>query len=69
MDNLVIRKAKVEDDYLDNLSIDEKYQKMLKNYKENGFIVAEQNNKIVGFCRYCEGNIIGGDFIERSDKI
>lgn len=58
MDNLVIRKAKVEDlrgvakivvngwqtaykgivddEYLDNLSIDEKYQKMLKNYKEIG---------------------------------
>ena len=78
MDNLVIRKVKVEDlrnvaeivvngwqtaykgivedDYLENLSIDEKYQKMLKNYKEDGFIVAEQNNKIVGFCRYCEEN-------------
>lgn len=54
----------VDDDYLDNLRIDEKYQKMLKNYKENGFIVAEKNNKIVGFCRYCEGNKYIKDYPE-----
>lgn len=46
----------VDDEYLEGLDIDDKYQKMIKNYKENGFIVAEENGKIVGFCRYKEGN-------------
>lgn len=46
----------VDDEYLDNLSIEENYQKRLKDYKENGFIVAEYNNEVVGFCRYREGN-------------
>lgn len=46
----------VDDYYLDNLSIEENYQKRIKDYKENGFIVAEQNGEIVGFCRYRIGN-------------
>ncbi len=46
----------VDDEYLDNLTIDEKYKKILKNYTQNGFVVAELNNEIVGFCRYRTGN-------------
>ena len=46
----------IDDDYLDNLSIEEKYQKRLKDYTKNRFIVAELNNQIVGFCRYTDGN-------------
>lgn len=46
----------VDDDYLDSLSIEENYQKRIKDYKENGFIVAEQNGEVVGFCRYRIGN-------------
>lgn len=46
----------VDDEYLDNLSIEENYQKRLKDYKENGFIVAEQDGEVVGFCRYRMGN-------------
>lgn len=52
----------IDDEYLDNLSIDSRYQKMLKNYKENGFIVAEKDNEIVGFCRYKTGNDYGERF-------
>lgn len=46
----------VDDEYLDSLSIEENYQKQIKDYKENGFIVAEQEGEVVGFCRYIVGN-------------
>ncbi|MGN1297465.1 MAG: GNAT family N-acetyltransferase [Clostridia bacterium] len=46
----------IDDVFLDNLSIEENYQKRLNDYTENGFIVAELNNEIVGFCRYRTGN-------------
>lgn len=45
----------IEDEFLDNLSIEENYLKRLKDYKENGFIVAEQDGEVVGFCRYKMG--------------
>ena len=47
----------IDDDYLDCLNIEENYQRRLKDYKENGFIVAEINKNIVGFCRYTLDNI------------
>lgn len=46
----------IDDEYLDNLSIEEKYKKRLKDYTKDEFIVAELNNEIVGFCRYRIGN-------------
>ena len=49
-------KGIIDDDFLNNLSIEEKYKKRLNDYTENGFIVAELNNEIVGFCRYRSGN-------------
>ena len=54
----------VDDEYLDKLSIDEFYQKRLKDYAENGFVVAEEKNKILGFCRYREGNAYGDKFLD-----
>ena len=42
----------IDDEYLDSLSVEANYQKRLKDYKENGFIVAELDNEVVGFCRY-----------------
>ena len=54
----------VDDDYLDSLSVEENYQKRVKDYKENGFIVAEQDNKIVGFCRYRIGNNYKNEYPE-----
>ena len=54
----------VDDDYLNNLSIEENYQKRLKDYKENGFIVAEKNNEVVGFCRYRIGNYYQDEYPE-----
>lgn len=47
----------IDDKFLDSLSIEENYKKRLKDYKENGFIVAELNNEVVGFCRYTTSNL------------
>ena len=52
----------IDDEFLDNLSIEENYQKTLKNYTENGFVVAELNNKVVGFCRYRTGNCYKNEY-------
>ena len=46
----------ISDEYLDNLTIDENYKKILRNYTENGFVVAVLNKKVVGICRYRKGN-------------
>ena len=46
----------VDDDFLDNMDRDTDIEKRKKDWKENGFIVAEDDNEILGFCRYSEGN-------------
>lgn len=42
----------VADEYLDSLTVDQNYEKIIKDYTENEFIVAERDNEVVGFCRY-----------------
>lgn len=59
----------VDDDYLDNLSIEENYQKRIKDYKENGFIVAEHDGEIVGFCRYRIGNNYKDEYPEVDSEL
>lgn len=54
----------VDNDYLDNLSVEENYQKRIKDYKENGFIVAGKDNEIIGFCRYRIGNNYKNEYPE-----
>ena len=51
-------KGIVDDTYLNNLSneYDMRIEKMKNNYMEDGFIVAESDGKIVGFCRYVFDN-------------
>lgn len=46
----------VDDEYLDNMSKEDKIKKREKDYKENGFIVATINDEVVGFCRYIDNN-------------
>ena len=46
----------VEDRYLDTMNKEEKIKKRQKDYMLNGFIIAELNNEIVGFCRYVDNN-------------
>lgn len=49
-------KGVIEDNVLNSMNRDERIEKRRKDYKENGFIVAELNNQVVGFCRYIDSN-------------
>lgn len=51
-------KGIVDDNYLNNLSneFEDRVKKMENDYMDNGFIVAELNDEIVGFCRYVFNN-------------
>ena len=51
----------IEDEFLDSLKIEDNYNRRLKDYQENGFIVAEINNEVVGFCRYTINNLFSQD--------
>ena len=51
----------IDDDFLDSLKIEDNYNRGLKDYQENGFIVAEVNNEVVGFCRYTINNLFSQD--------
>lgn len=46
----------IEDKYLDTMNKEEKIEKRQRDYILNGFIVAELNNDVVGFCRYIDNN-------------
>ena len=52
----------VADEYLDSLTVDQNYKKRINDYTENGFIVAERDNEVVGFCRYGFENAYGEMF-------
>ena len=47
-------KGMIDDEYLENMNVENKIKMREKDYKENRFIVAEINNEIVGFCRYTD---------------
>ena len=52
----------IDDEFLNNMSIEENYQKRLKDYKENRFVVATLKKEIVGFCRYRTGNYYKNEY-------
>lgn len=45
-----------DDNILNSMNRNERIEKRRNDYKENGFIVAELNNQVVGFCRYIDSN-------------
>lgn len=47
-------KGMIDDEYLENMNVENKIKMREKDYKETGFIVAEHDNKVVGFCRYTD---------------
>ena len=51
-------KGIIDDEYLNNLNneYDSRIQKMEKSFMNNGFIIAELDNQVVGFCRYVFDN-------------
>lgn len=54
-------KGIIDDSVLNSMNRNERIEKRRNDYKENGFIVAELNNKAVGFCRYTDSNIFTRD--------
>ncbi len=46
----------VDNNVLNSMNRNERIEKRKNDYKENGFIVAELNNQVVGFCRYIDSN-------------
>ena len=51
----------IDDEFLDSLKIEDNYNRRLKDYQENGFVVAEVDNEVVGFCRYTVNNLFSQD--------
>lgn len=49
-------KGIVDNNILNSMNRNERIEKRKNDYKQNGFIVAELNNQIVGFCGYIDSN-------------
>ena len=49
-------KGIIDQKYLDTMSKEERLEKRKKDYTQNSFIVAEIDNKVVGFCRFIDNN-------------
>lgn len=49
-------KGIISDKYLNSLNKDELILKRKNDYQQDGYIVAEINEEIVGFCRYVDNN-------------
>lgn len=49
-------KGIIDDNTLNSINRDERIEKITNNYKENGFIVAQLSDQVVGFCRYIDSN-------------
>lgn len=47
----------IDDECLDALSVEEKMNKILSNYKQNHFIVAANGDEVYGYCRYAEHSL------------
>lgn len=57
-------KGIIDDSTLNSMNRNEKIEKRRNDYKENGFIVAELNNQVVGFCRYIDSNKFTQDMLD-----
>lgn len=44
----------IDDEYLDSLDVNQKYERFKSNYKDGHFIVAINDEKVLGFCRYSD---------------
>lgn len=51
----------IDDEYLDNLDANEKYERYKLNYQEGHFIVAANDERVLGFCRYADENMDNPD--------
>ncbi len=46
----------IDDKFLDSMNREEKIAKFKKDYDISGYIVAEEDDEVLGFCRYVEEN-------------
>jgi ribosomal protein S18 acetylase RimI-like enzyme len=56
-------KGIIEDNTLNSMNRYKKIEKITRDYKETGFVVAELKNEIVGFCRYIDNNKFTQDIL------
>lgn len=49
-------KGIISNEYLQTINREERIKNREQDYMQNGFIVAELNKKVVGFCRYIDNN-------------
>lgn len=47
-------KGIIDDDFLNSMNRDKKIEQRKNDYKKDGYIVAEIDEEIVGFCRYID---------------
>lgn len=57
-------KGIIDDSILTSMDRDKKIEKRNKDYKDNGFIVAESDKEVVGFCRYIDSNKFTQDILD-----
>ncbi len=57
-------KGIIDDSILNSMNRDKKIEKRNKDYKDNGFIVAESDKEVVGFCRYIDSNKFTQDILD-----
>lgn len=57
-------KGIIDDNFLNSMNRNERIQKMNENYQKNGFIVAEVEKEIVGFCTYIDNNQYTKDILD-----
>lgn len=57
-------KGIIDDSILNSMDRDKKIEKRNKDYKDNGFIVAESDKEVVGFCRYIDNNKFTQDILD-----
>lgn len=57
-------KGIIDENILNSMNRNESIKKRRNDYGKNGFIVAELNNQIVGFCRYIDSNKFTQDIVD-----
>ena len=62
-------KGIIDDEFLNNINREEKIKKRKMDYKENEFIVAIINKKVVGFCKYIDNNSNSPEILEADSEI
>lgn len=52
----------IDDEILDTINREERLARRRKDWRDTGFIVAEKDGEVVGFCRYIDNNSYSSDY-------